>query len=537
MAQFFPPLRRGIYALIGAGGVCAAFGLGCTPTTAQTPPVKSADALAPVTRIRFFPASGAANGMKGGRFTGSITSATNDFEELAKIETDVEEGEWNEIVVSGKPLYRFLKYEAQTNTGAAIAEIEFYSGKQKLSGTPFGTVSTDGKTAAQAFDGKTDTAFGAKEVNYQYVGIDLGESAQVSPVTMSQKAGAYPKAMMLSLSTPTPGATIRYATNGEVPGETTGTVYSAPIAMERSGIVIAAAFAPGKVRSVPTVAAYRIGATQTTGKTTTFHVGNSLTDTINGQMEPIAAAAGQTLEFHRFTIPGAPTDWLWEHPGTGFGDNRVKEAFLIYAPITHVFTQPFAGHGRSIENEADYSRRFYDAAREHSPDVQAWLYVQWPAKNLDDAWSKGEGAAQGLPGVAPAKNWQGAIPNFLRYAEAVRGKIIANGYKGKPVRIVPAGAALAALKTQIEAGKVPGMTDFFADCFSDDLHLNAKGAYLVGLVHYSCIFGKSPVGVVGALGSGLTPEQTKIFGQIAWDSVRTYPYSGVSVSKKNVTAK
>ncbi|MBC8141439.1 MAG: chitobiase/beta-hexosaminidase C-terminal domain-containing protein [Armatimonadetes bacterium] len=473
--------------------------------------------------------------MKGGRFTGSITSATNDFEELAKIEGDVKEGQWNEVAVSGKPLFRFLKYEAQTNTGAAIAEIEFYSGNKKLSGTAFSTVPADGKTATQAFDGKTDTAFGAKEVNYQYVGIDLGEGAQVAPVVLSQKGGAYPKEIALSLSTPTPGATIRYTVDGEVPREDSGTVYSAPIPVTKSGIVLVAAFAPGKVRSVPTVAAYRIGETKAAGKTTTFHIGNSLTDTVNGQMEPIAAAAGQTLEFHRFTIPGAPTDWLWEHPGSGFGDNRVKEAFLIYAPVTHVFTQPFAGHDRSIENEADYSRRFFDAAREHSPDVQAWLYMQWPAQKLDDAWSKGEGSAKGLAGVSPAKTWQSAMPNFLRYAESVQKKITASGYKGKPVRIVPAGSALAALKTQIEAGKVPGMTDFFKDCFTDDVHLNAKGAHMVALVHYSCIYGKSPVGTVGALGSGLTPKQAEIFNEIAWDTVRTYPPTGVKAMAKTVT--
>lgn len=518
------------------GGVATLLCAGYLPIAAQN---NSATVrYSPVTRIRFFPAPGQAAGMKGGRFTGSITSATNDFEELVKIEKDVIEGQWNEIVVTGKPLYRFLKYEAQPNTGAAVAEIAFYAGDRKLTGTAFSTVPGEGTPPGAAFDGATDTAFRAKEVNQQYVGIDLGAAAQVSPVALSEKGGVRPTPFRLTLSTPTPGATIRYSWNGEAPREDSGAEYKGPVEIKESGILIAQAFAPGLTRSVPIVTAYRIGAPNKAAKTvTTFHIGNSLTDTVVPWMEPIAASAGETLQFRRFTIPGAPTDWLWEHPGSGFGDNRVAQAFLIHAPITHVFTQPFAGHGRDIANEAEYSRRFYDEARKHSPDVQAWLYVQWPDKEFGDSWSKGEGATKGLAGVAPAKTWQGAIPNFLRYAEAVQARIQKDGYAGKPVRIVPAGAALATLKTEIEAGKVPGMSDFFKECFSDDLHLSPKGAYLVSLVHYVCIYGKTPVGSVGALQSGLTPEQTRVFGRIAWDTAREYPFAGVKGGAKAAPGK
>ena len=515
---------RGFYLAFSFCSVVCLLGCGRQPAAAQT----VSTPLEPITRIRFFPAPGQASGIKGGRFTGSITSATNDFEELAHIDKDAVDGQWNELVVTGKPLYRYLKYEAQTNTGAAIAEIEFYSGTHKLSGTPFSTVPAEGKTAEFAFDGKTDTLFTAKEVNYQYVGIDLGNASQVDKVELSQKGGAYPATFRLTLSTTTPGAIIRYTWNADPPREDFGTEYKEPIEIKASGILIAQAFHTGQVRSLPTVTAYRIGPSNKTAKrVTTFHIGNSLTDTVVPWMEPIASSAGEELEFHRFTIPGAPTDWLWEHSGSGFGDSHYSEAFLINAPITHIFTQPFAGHGRSIENEADYSRRFYDACRKHSPDVQAWLYSQWPDKAFSDSWSKGEGAVKGLPGVAPAKNWEEAIPNYLRYAEAVRAQILKNGYAGKPVKIVPAGQALLTLKREMDAGKVPGMTDFFKDCFSDDLHLSPRGAYLVSLVHYCCIYGKSPVGVVGALQSGLTPEQVKIFGRIAWDTVRQYPYTGV----------
>ncbi len=53
----------------------------------------------------------------------------------------------------------------------------------------------------------------------------------------------------------------------------------------------------------------------------TFHIGNRLTDTVNGRLAPVAESAGRKLDFHRFTIPGSPTDLLWKHPGSVFADN------------------------------------------------------------------------------------------------------------------------------------------------------------------------------------------------------------------------
>jgi len=258
----------------------------------------------------------------------------------------------------------------------------------------------------------------------------------------------------------------------------------------------------------------------------TFHIGNSLTDTVDGWLAPVAQSAGRKLDFHRFTIPGAPTDWLWDHPGTGFGDSRYAEAFGRLAPIDHIFTQPFAGHNRSIPNEADYSARFFNLCRKQSPDVQAWLYVQWPGPDFKDGWAQGQGATVELK-LKPAKTWQEGVANHTAYTEAV-ARLINKTYEGKPVRIVPGGAALAALKTEIDAGRVPGLNDFFAEIFADDIHLKPWGRYMIALVHYACIFRESPEGKVSALKTGLTDHQAAIFQRIAWETVRSYPWTAGS---------
>jgi len=66
------------------------------------------------------------------------------------------------------------------------------------------------------------------------------ESA-VSPVDFSVKRGFYDVPFTLALSTTTPGATIRYTTDGSEPTETYGTVYSEPIPIETTTAVRAIA--------------------------------------------------------------------------------------------------------------------------------------------------------------------------------------------------------------------------------------------------------------------------------------------------------
>ena len=93
--------------------------------------------------------------------------------------------------------------------------------------------------------------------------------------------------------------------------------------------------------------------------------------------------------------------------------------------------------------------------------------------------------------------------------------------------IVPGGLGLALLKTQMDAGKIPGMTDFFQGIFSDDIHMTPKGRYMIALVHYACIYRESPEGKVSALTSGLSDEQAKLFQRLAWEAARGYKGSGI----------
>ena len=52
-----------------------------------------------ITKVRFFPRAGHAAEMKGGRFSGSLTSATNDFQDIVEIKDAPTEGQWTELTV------------------------------------------------------------------------------------------------------------------------------------------------------------------------------------------------------------------------------------------------------------------------------------------------------------------------------------------------------------------------------------------------------------------------------------------------------
>ncbi len=493
----------------------------CGVTHAAEPPTLH------LTKVRVLARAGHEAKLEGARITGSNAGATTDFETMAKL-TAPAAGQWLDIELPPNThVFRFIKFEGAQGSYGNVAEVEFYSGARKLTGASFGTQGSrnnQGHVFAHALDGDPATFFDGVSPNDQYVGLDLGEASQCAAPVPLPGSGGFAEPQQVTLTSATPGATIHW--NWQSPPDAKRPrSATAPIEVKTSGLLYARASKAGLGDSPLVIAAYRIGDGATESKAiTTFHIGNSLTDTIDGWLKPVTESAGRALNFHRFTIPGAPTDWLWDHPGQGFGDSRVAEAFLAFGPIHHLTTQPFGGHNRSVENEAEYSGKFFELCRKHNPDVGHWLYCQWPSVQFKtDTWAKGEGATKSLQ-LAPATTWQQGVANHLAYTEAVRQRMD-DTHDGRPVRIVPGGVALAKLKDAIEAGEGEGLGDFFAETFTDDIHLSLKGRYLVACVFYACFFAESPEGKLSPLNSGLSAAQARLCQRLAWESVKDYRWA------------
>jgi|GEM_PF-1075777 len=258
------------------------------------------------------------------------------------------------------------------------------------------------------------------------------------------------------------------------------------------------------------------GGSRTHGAHCHIHIGNSLTDNEYGYSQVIAKAAGFADDTYcRVTIPGAPIhghwNWAIRREKTGLGA-RYLETAEKFAPVSDLILQCFVSNGDTANPTPLVG--FYDMFKERSPGVRLWIYGAWAGQTGLSHTDLGENEVIALHRVyvQAAMNAQKMRPT------------------NPPVAVIPGGYALIHLKRAIEKGAVPGINkdDFFAKMFSDGLHINALGGYFIGLVHYACIYDKSPVGVVVPMPlpdkakTVISPELNKALEEIAWESVQSW---------------
>jgi hypothetical protein len=493
------------------------------------------DAPMALTRVRVRAAAAQAAKIVGARIQGSNSGPTTDFTDLATIEAAPTEGAFADIEFANTVMYRYIRFYAPMGSQGGIAEVEFYNGRRKLGGAPLGTVSPDAAHPyALAFDGDATTYFDITATGGGYVGLDIARGYVTSAVTFSPGTASSTTPLDVTLQTETTGATIQYTTDGSDPSGTVGSQYASPLRVT-SGRTTVRAVASSDCRfdSSITSATYAIGnSTPVNRGLKSYHIGNSLTDTINAWLKPIADSTGVEHEYARWTIPGAPIKWLAEHQGDGFGDPAGAASFdsfvQSFAPIDHMSLQPYADP--SFEGQGGAAVGLINTALRYSPDLQVWIYAQWQGQTQWQTSVFANGGDASFPEyTVPAKptSWEEGTRNALLYFEQFRTyvdtRVTANT---KPMLVVPAGLALVELKRQIDQGSVPGFTNFFGSMFEDEEHLTQPAQYLVALVFYACLYRENPEGRVTFNGP-LTAEQAKIFQRIAWTTASGYAGSGI----------
>jgi len=165
----------------------------------------------------------------------------------------------------------------------------------------------------------------------------------------------------------------------------------------------------------------------------------------------------------------------------------------------------------------DYLARWTKAARAANPDIRVYLYESWPNTDDPDGWLN-------RLDLDLARYWEHEIIDRAMTVEGVA-----------PVYVIPAGQVMARFLRAVEAkGGVEGITGV-DDLFSDKIHPNDIGAYLVALTHYAVIYGKSPVGLphelmlhTGKPAKAPSAEAATLMQETVWDVVTSYPRTGVS---------
>lgn len=280
-----------------------------------------------------------------------------------------------------------------------------------------------------------------------------------------------------------------------------------------------------------------------------YFIGNSITDTVNyAALSKAAAARGHKLIWGRQSIPGAPLEWLWSHPTNGFTESPFGYPNQAFRQFTWdaISLQPFDRHLTSADASDDVThiRRYAELASSRSPEVQLFLYARWPRitvgakalavdKNHDDAQNPGSGRDLSHADSYERRwlaNYTGGWDNSNESRDYFDRLLLearkATPFLRKPILLVPVGHALHALDQRMRAGEIPGYRDIH-QFYTDDIHLNEAGSYLVGCVFYATLFREDPAGLPTEPYGRITPELARILSDVAWQTVRAHPESGV----------
>ncbi len=179
--------------------------------------------------------------------------------------------------------------------------------------------------------------------------------------------------------------------------------------------------------------------------------------------------------------------------------------------------------------EVDYTVRWLKVVREKFPEVQPWLYIEWTEEGRKRASDKGLIPSSQMKSVFPALSWEESMSAMMLYGEEVQLALRKAYDEGKPARIIPVALAMGKIHHEIEQGRFPGVAKdrFYPFLFSDAVHINPEGCFLVKAVWYAALYRQSPEGKLLPIKLQLTPAQTTAIEQLAWDAVKNYPDCGL----------
>lgn len=149
------------------------------------------------------------------------------------------------------------------------------------------------------------------------------------------------------------------------------------------------------------------------------------------------------------------------------------------------------------------------------PDLRLYLYETWHARQDPQHWR--DRLDHDLPAL-----WEGklVIPALAEL-------------KGRAIHVIPGGQVMVAFARAASEGRLPEVSSE-AVLFSDDIHFNDHGAYLMALTHYAVIYGRSPVGLPrelrradGSAADAPPAALAQAMQEIVWEVVTSYRPSGV----------
>ena len=256
------------------------------------------------------------------------------------------------------------------------------------------------------------------------------------------------------------------------------------------------------------IAAPALAADQAPKTLRVYFIGNSVTDTIKyGPLADLAKSRGYTQVWGRHIIPGAPLQWIWQHPKDGFQEPPFGHYPNALANFQWdvLSLQPFDRHLDGKDGDIAMAKNFIDLALPKSPDLQVYVYARWPRKYVG-----------GKPFVSATGNSTAPTPTIGKPTlfhgfddyDAIWLKKYTGGwdntnetkdyfekltlelrkeYPKLKINMVPVGHVMSELNQRMKTGKIPGYTDI-TELYADGIHLNNVGSYVVGCTYFATLY-------------------------------------------------
>ena len=257
--------------------------------------------------------------------------------------------------------------------------------------------------------------------------------------------------------------------------------------------------------------------------------GHSLTDPIPDMLTLLVkAAAGEQsrgMVIDRSTTPGSTMKYRWQPDSPMDVDARAGMAGYDLLVVTERVPVRSA---IAWEETEKYAQLWFDHAWKtgnRGKGAETVFYASWisviSGPGNQDKWDMPD--EREIP-------FRERLDLEMASWQAVADRVNAGRPQGSPpMRVIPGPKLMAAVHDAIKAGSAPGLSDM-KDLFEDDIHINAKGAYMIAVAHFAVIYGRDPREIPDLRGAAGWPsaQEQGWMKALVWDVLTRYPDSGLA---------
>ncbi|WP_226341275.1 calcium-binding protein [Gemmobacter serpentinus] len=267
----------------------------------------------------------------------------------------------------------------------------------------------------------------------------------------------------------------------------------------------------------------------------TMMIGHSLVGTTMPQMlNRLLAPTGRAADTQ--VINGSPLGFNWDNGATAQGVNA--RALLPTGRYDTLILTEGVPLDMALQWNDTYrhARNYADLIWNATSGARVMIYETWRYWGPDIYNGS-------LPRLTPTQ-WRQTIDTDRRSWQSIADSLndVRPAHAAEVV-LVPGGQAMGRLYDTISAGHGAGFASI-KDVFIDNIHLNDTGNWLISLVQFSAITGRSAVGQAlrvsdqwGQTYGGWSDAQSILLQHVAWEAVALTPGMGLAAGQVRPTLR